>query len=150
MLAHKASYEARVAVETIGGKNVVADPAAIPAVVFTDPEIAWTGLTETEAKAKGISIQVARFPWAASGRALSMGRGDGLTKLVIDPETERLLGVGIVGPHAGEMISEGVLAIEMGAVAADLALSIHPHPTVSELIGEVADQMMMPGGIPSH
>jgi dihydrolipoamide dehydrogenase len=126
MLAHKAAYEARIAVETIAGKNVIADPAAIPAVVFTDPEVAWTGLTESDAKAKGIAVEVTRFPWAASGRAVTLGRSDGLTKLVIDPDSERLLGVGIVGPGAGELIAEATLALEMGANATDVGLTIHP------------------------
>jgi dihydrolipoamide dehydrogenase len=139
MLAHKASYEARIAVETIAGKNVVADAAAIPAVVFTDPEVAWAGLTETEAKASGRPVTVARFPWAASGRAVTLDRTDGLTKLVVDPQTERLLGVGIVGPGAGELIAEATLALEMGANATDLALTVHPHPTLSETIKEAAD-----------
>lgn len=139
MLAHKASYEARIAVEVIAGKEVVADAVAIPAVVFTDPELAWTGLTESEAKAKGIKVEVTRFPWAASGRAVTLGRSDGLTKLVIDPTTERLLGVGIVGPGAGELIAEATLALEMGASAADVGLTIHPHPTLSETLKEAAD-----------
>jgi dihydrolipoamide dehydrogenase len=139
MLAHKAAYEARIAVETIAGKNVIADPAAIPAVVFTDPEVAWTGLTESDAKAKGIAVEVTRFPWAASGRAVTLGRSDGLTKLVIDPDSERLLGVGIVGPGAGELIAEATLALEMGANATDVGLTIHPHPTLSETFKEAAD-----------
>ena len=139
MLAHKASYEARIAVETIAGKNVIADAAAIPAVVFTDPEIAWAGITEAEARAKQMNIHVARFPWAASGRAVTLGRTDGLTKLIIDPASERLLGVGIVGPGAGELIAEATLALEMGANATDMALTIHPHPTLSETLKEAAD-----------
>jgi dihydrolipoamide dehydrogenase len=139
MLAHKAAYEARIAVETIAGKDVIADPAAIPGVVFTDPEVAWTGLTETEAKARGIAVEVTRFPWAASGRAVTLGRSDGLTKLVIDPDSERLLGVGIVGPGAGELIAEATLALEMGANATDVGLTIHPHPTLSETFKEAAD-----------
>ncbi len=139
MLAHKAAYEARIAVENIAGKNVVADPAAIPAVVFTDPEIAWTGLTEGAAKAEGIAVTVSRFPWAASGRAVTLGRSDGLTKLIIDPNTEQLLGAGIVGPGAGELIAEATLALEMGANAADVGLTIHPHPTLSETFKEAAD-----------
>jgi dihydrolipoamide dehydrogenase len=139
MLAHKAAYEARIAVENIAGKNVIADPAAIPAVVFTDPEIAWTGLTEGAAKAKGITVAVTRFPWAASGRAVTLGRSDGLTKLIIDPDTERLLGAGIVGPGAGELIAEATLALEMGANATDVGLTIHPHPTLSETFKEAAD-----------
>jgi len=139
MLAHKASHEARVAVETIAGHKVAFDPACIPAVVFTDPEVAWCGLTETEAKEKGIDVAVARFPWAASGRAMTLDREEGLTKLIIDPETERILGVGVVGPGAGEMIAEGVLAVEMAALASDLKLSIHAHPTLSETMMEAAD-----------
>jgi dihydrolipoamide dehydrogenase len=139
MLAHKASHEARVAVEAIEGQNVAFEPAAIPAVVFTDPEIAWAGLTETEAKAQGRKVEIARFPWAASGRAITLDRTDGVTKLVIDPDTERILGVGICGPGAGELISEGVLAVEMAALATDLKLSIHPHPTTSETLMEAAE-----------
>ena len=139
MLAHKAAYEARIAVEVISGKKVIADPAGIPAVVFTDPEIAWTGLTEGAAKAKGRAVTVTRFPWAASGRAVTLGRSDGLTKLVIDPDTERLLGVGIVGPGAGELIAEATLALEMGANTTDVGLTIHPHPTLSETFKEAAD-----------
>ncbi len=139
MLAHKASHEARVAVEAIHGKPSVFEPRAIPAVVFTDPELAWTGLTETEAKKQNIPIEIAKYPWAASGRANTLDRPDGLTKLVIDPETERILGVGIVGVGAGELISEGTLAIEMGALASDLKLTIHPHPTLSETVMEAAD-----------
>jgi dihydrolipoamide dehydrogenase len=139
MLAHKAAYEARIAVENIAGKNVLADPAAIPAVVFTDPEIAWTGLSESAAKEKGIAVEVTRFPWAASGRAVTLGRSDGLTKLIIDPDAERLLGVGIVGPGAGELIAEATLALEMGANTTDVGLTIHPHPTLSETFKEAAD-----------
>lgn len=139
MLAHKASHEARVAVEAIEGQNVAFEPAAIPAVVFTDPEIAWAGLTETEAQKAGRTVEIARFPWAASGRAITLDRTDGLTKLVIDPETERVLGVGICGPGAGELISEGALAVEMAALATDLKLTIHPHPTTSETVMEAAE-----------
>jgi len=139
MLAHKASHEGKVAVEAVNGQKTAFDPRAIPAVVFTDPEIAWCGLTETEAKNKGIEYQAAKFPWAASGRATTLGRSDGLTKLLIDPKTERILGVGIAGPGAGELITEGVLAIEMAAKASDLSLTIHPHPTLSETIMESAD-----------
>jgi len=139
MLAHKASHEARVAVEAIEGQKVAFEPAAIPAVVFTDPEIAWAGLTENEAKAQGRKVEIARFPWAASGRAITLDRTDGVTKLVIDPETERVLGVGICGPGAGELISEGVLAVEMAALASDIKLSIHPHPTTSETVMEAAE-----------
>ncbi|HEU4929191.1 MAG TPA: dihydrolipoyl dehydrogenase, partial [Candidatus Krumholzibacteria bacterium] len=130
MLAHKASHEGRVAAEVIAGHKVAFEPNAIPAVIFTDPEIAWCGLTETQAKERGVEVAVAKFPWGASGRAMSIERTDGLTKLVIDPKTERVLGVGIAGVGAGDMISEGVLAIEMGATAADVKLSIHPHPTL--------------------
>lgn len=139
MLAHKASHEGRVAAEAIAGHKVAFEPQAIPAVVFTDPEIAWCGLTEAEAKEKNRPIQVEKFPWAASGRAVTLNRTDGLTKLVIDPATQRILGVGIVGAGAGELIAEGVLAVEMGAVAADVRLSIHPHPTLSETLMETAE-----------
>ncbi|MGD0615435.1 MAG: dihydrolipoyl dehydrogenase [Verrucomicrobiota bacterium] len=139
LLAHKASREARVAVEVILGQDTVFSDVVIPAVVFTDPEVAWCGLTEAEAKQKGRHVEVAKFPWTASGRALSFDRTDGLTKLIIDPETERILGVGIVGSGAGELISEGVLAVEMGATAKDLALSVHPHPTLSETLMEAAE-----------
>lgn len=139
MLAHKASHEGRVAVEAIAGGKAVFEPKAIPAVVFTDPEIAWAGLSETDAKKEGREVKVARFPWQASGRAMTLNRTDGTTKLIIDPETERILGVAIVGPGAGDMIAEGVLAIEMGATAADLKLTIHPHPTLSETVMEAAE-----------
>ena len=139
MLAHKASHEARIAVEAIEGQKAEFDPAAIPAVVFTDPEIAWAGLTEAEAEKQGRTVEVAKFPWAASGRAIAIDRVDGLTKLIIDPETERILGVGIAGAGAGELISEGVLAIEMGATASDLKLTIHPHPTLTETLMESAE-----------
>jgi dihydrolipoamide dehydrogenase len=139
LLAHKASKEARIAVEVIVGEDSAFSDITIPAVVFTDPELAWCGLTESEAKAKGIAIEVAKFPWAASGRALSFDRPDGLTKLIIDPDTERILGVGIVGTGAGELISEGVLAVEMGATAKDLSLAVHPHPTLSETLMEAAE-----------
>ncbi|MBC8097654.1 MAG: dihydrolipoyl dehydrogenase [Akkermansiaceae bacterium] len=139
MLAHKASREARVAIEVIMGEDTEFGDVIIPAVIFTDPEIAWCGLTEADAKQKGVNIAVAKFPWSASGRALSFDRPDGLTKLIIDPETERILGVGIVGAGAGELIAEGVLAVEMGATAKDLALSVHPHPTLSETLMEAAE-----------
>ena len=139
MLAHKASKEARIAVENLLGEAAAFDNVIIPAVVFTEPEIAWCGLTESEAKAKGIEVKVARFPWAASGRALTFDKTDGLTKLIIDPVTERVLGVGIVGHGAGELIGEGVVAVEMGATAKDLALCVHPHPTLSETIMEAAE-----------
>ncbi len=139
MLAHKAAHEGKVAVEAIAGEAAAFDPRAIPAVVFTDPEIAWAGLSETDAKKQNREVKVSRFPWAASGRALSLGRPEGLTKVIVDPETERVLGVGIVGAGAGEMIAEGVLAIEMAASARDLALSIHPHPTLTETVSEAAE-----------
>jgi dihydrolipoamide dehydrogenase len=139
MLAHKASHEGIVAAEAIAGKKTAFEPSAIPAVVFTDPEIAWCGLTETQAKAENREVKVAKFPWGASGRAMTLGRTDGLTKLIIDPKTERVLGVAIAGPGAGEMIAEGVLAIEMGAVTTDLKMCIHPHPTLSETMMESAE-----------
>lgn len=139
MLAHKATHEARVAVEAILGQKSVFEPQAIPGVVFTDPEIAWCGLTEAQAQKDGRNVKVAKFPWAASGRALTLDRQEGVTKLVLDPESDRLLGVGLTGPGAGDMIAEGVLAIEMGATAKDLALTIHPHPTLSETIMEAAE-----------
>jgi dihydrolipoyl dehydrogenase len=139
MLAHKASHEGRVAVESIAGERVAFEPLAIPAVVFTDPELAWCGLTETDAQKQKREVTVTRFPWAASGRALTLDRPDGMTKLVLDPKTERVLGVGIVGPGAGELIAEGVLAIEMGANATDVRMTIHPHPTLSETIMESAE-----------
>src|SRR5947199_4592306 len=139
MLAHKASHEGRTAVEAIAGHKVAFEPNAIPAVVFTDPEIAWCGLTETQAQKEGRAVKVARFPWAASGRAMTLDCTEGMTKLIFDPQTERVLGVGIVGAGAGELIAEGVLAMEMGALAKDIALSIHPHPTLSETIMEAAE-----------
>jgi dihydrolipoamide dehydrogenase len=139
MLAHKASAEARVAVEAILGHKVAFEPQAIPAVVFTDPEVAWCGLTETEAEKQGRKVEIAKFPWAALGRAIAIDRPDGMTKLVIDPATERILGVGIVGSGAGELIAEGVVAVEMAALATDLKLSIHPHPTLSETMMEAAE-----------
>ena len=139
MLAHKAAHEGRIAAEAIAGKKTAFEPQAIPAVVFTDPEIAWCGLTESQAKEQQRDVTIARFPWAASGRALTLGHSDGVTKLVIDPESQRLLGVGIAGSGAGEMIAEGVLAVEMAATASDLSLSIHPHPTLSESLMEAAD-----------
>jgi dihydrolipoamide dehydrogenase len=139
MLAHKASHEARVAVEAALGHKVAFEPQAIPAVVFTDPEVAWCGLTETEAQKQGRKVEIAKFPWAALGRAMAIDRPDGLTKLVIEPETERILGVGIVGAGAGELIAEGVLAVEMAALATDLKLTIHPHPTLSETLMEAAE-----------
>jgi dihydrolipoamide dehydrogenase len=138
MLAHKATHEAPVAVEAIAGQPSAWDPRAIPAVIYTDPEIAWAGLTETEATDRRIDVLVSTMPWAASGRATTIGRNDGLTKLVIEPHTDRILGAGIVGKGAGELIGEAALAIEMGAVAQDLELTIHPHPTLSETLMNAA------------
>jgi len=139
MLAHKASHEARVVAEVIAGDRATFDVRAIPAVVFTDPEIAWAGLTETEARTAGMDITVGKFPWGASGRASAIGRNDGLTKIICASDSKRILGVGIVGVGAGEMIAEAVVAIEMGATADDLARCIHPHPTLSETIMEAAE-----------
>ncbi len=139
MLAHKASHEGRVAVEVIAGGKVAFEPKAIPAVVFTDPEIAWAGLTEIQAKEQNINVNVSKFPWAASGRATTLDRFDGVTKILSEPGTERILGVGICGPGAGELIAEGVLAIEMAANLTDLKLTIHPHPTLSETVMEAAE-----------
>jgi len=139
MLAHKASHEGRTAVEVIAGQKAAFDPRAIPAVVFTDPELAWAGLTEAQAQTAGRKVAVAKFPWAASGRALTLDRADGLTKLIVDPATERILGVGLVGPNAGELIAEGALAIEMGANVTDLKMTIHPHPTLTETLMESAE-----------
>ena len=138
-LAHKAAHEGRTAAEAAAGLKVAFEPQAIPAVVFTDPEVAWCGLTESAAREQGREVSVLRFPWAASGRATTMGRPDGLTKLVVDPGNERVLGMGVVGAGAGELIAEGVLAVEMAALATDLRLSIHPHPTLSETVMEAAD-----------
>jgi dihydrolipoamide dehydrogenase len=139
MLAHKASHEGRIAIEVIAGQPSVFDPRAIPAVVFTDPEMAWCGLTETQAKTDGRSVKVATFPWKASGRATTLGRDDGLTKMILDPHTEQVLGVGIAGVGAGELIAEGVLAVEMAARAGDLKSTIHAHPTLSETMMEAAE-----------
>ncbi|HXV50096.1 MAG TPA: dihydrolipoyl dehydrogenase [Candidatus Binatia bacterium] len=139
LLAHRASKEAKIAVEALLGEPSTFDNIVIPAVVYTDPEIAWCGLTEIDAKQRGIEIKVAKFLWGASGRALTLDRPDGLTKLIIEPETERILGVGIAGAGAGELIGEGVLAVEMGATARDLADSVHPHPTLSETLMEAAE-----------
>ncbi|MEJ1355239.1 MAG: dihydrolipoyl dehydrogenase [Candidatus Sedimenticola sp. (ex Thyasira tokunagai)] len=134
MLAHKATHEAKVAAEVIAGQHALFDPLTIPSVAYTDPEVAWMGLTETEAKAQGIEYEKGAFPWAASGRALGIGRDEGMTKLLFDPETKRILGAGIVGVNAGELIGEAVLALEMGADAEDIGLTIHPHPTLNETI----------------
>ena len=139
MLAHKAAHEGRTAVEHIAGHKVAFEPNAIPAVVFTDPEIAWSGVTETQAAKEGRPVKIAKFPWSASGRATTLDRNEGLTKLVLDPASERILGVGIVGSGAGELIAEGTLAIEMAALAKDLALTIHPHPTLSETLMQSAE-----------
>ena len=145
MLAHKASHQGRICAEVIAGHDAVSDARAVPAVVFTDPEIAWCGLTETEAKAQGVKVTVKKIPWGASGRATAMGRTEGVTKILFEPHTRLVLGVGMCGPHAGEMIAEAALALEMGAVAADLAATIHPHPTLSEMVGEAADMMEVAG-----
>ena len=139
MLAHKASHQGKVTVEALAGEPAVFEPRAIPAVVFTDPEIAWAGLTETEAQGQGRRVEVARFPWAASGRAQAVGRTEGVTKWLIDPDSDRLLGCGIVGAGAGELIAEAVLAIELGAAVRDLSDSIHPHPTLSETLSAAAE-----------
>ena len=139
MLAHKASHEGRTAVEHIASHKVAFEPNAIPAVVFTDPEIAWAGVTETQAEKEGRAVKVAKFPWAASGRAMTLDRTEGMTKLILDPASERVLGVGMVGVGAGDMIAEGALAIEMAALAKDVALTIHPHPTLSETIMQAAE-----------
>ncbi|MBU8871289.1 MAG: dihydrolipoyl dehydrogenase [Gemmatimonadales bacterium] len=144
MLAHKAYAEAAVAAETVAGHEAVYDPRAIPAVVFTDPEIAWCGLTETEARDQKIKVKTAKLPWRGNGRTLTLGRDDGITKLIIDPETDRVLGVAVAGPGAGELIAEGVLAMEMAATAEDLRRTIHPHPTLSETVYEAA-QMLFKG-----
>ncbi|WP_205696305.1 dihydrolipoyl dehydrogenase [Conexibacter sp. SYSU D00693] len=139
MLAHKAMHEAKVAAEVVAGHKAAFDPVAIPAVAYTDPELAWAGLTETKAKAEGREVEVSKMPWSASGRALSAGRPDGLTKVLSDPESGRVLGVGVVGVNAGELVAEAVLAMEMGADVEDLGLTIHPHPTLSESLGIAAE-----------
>jgi dihydrolipoamide dehydrogenase len=139
MLAHKATHEAKVAAEVCAGMKSAFEARVIPSVAYTDPEIAWAGLTETQAKEQGIDYKVGKFPWAASGRAMGLGRTEGLTKLLFDPTTNRLIGAGIVGPHAGDLIAECVLAIEMGCEAEDIGLSIHPHPTLSETIAMSAE-----------
>jgi dihydrolipoamide dehydrogenase len=147
MLAHKASHEGKLAVQVIAGEPLVWEPRAVPAVVFTDPEIAWCGLTTAEADKQDREVKTGKFRWAASGRAATLGRSDGLTKVLTDPKTDRILGVGLVGPGAGELIAEAVVAIEMGATAHDLALCIHPHPTLSETIAEAAETLH---GLSSH
>jgi dihydrolipoamide dehydrogenase len=141
MLAHKATYEGKIAVEVILGESAVYDVRGVPAVVFTDPEIAWCGLTEIDAEKQNREIKRVRFPWAGSGRAMTLGRTEGLTKLIVDPGTERVLGVGIVGPGAGEMIAEAMLALEMSATARDVGLTMHAHPTLSETLGEAAESV---------
>lgn len=141
MLAHKAAHEGKLAVQVLTGEPAVWEPRAIPAVVFTDPEIAWCGLSETDAKKQKREVKTARFHWAASGRAATLGRTDGVTKVLIDPKTDQVLGVGMVGPGAGELIAEAVVAIEMGATAKDIALCIHPHPTLSETLSEAAETL---------
>ncbi len=143
MLAHKAAHEGMVLADRVAGKDVGFEPKAIPAVVFTDPAVAWAGYTEAEAKEKNLDIVMKKMPWSASGRAVTLGRTDGLTKLIFDKTSQKLIGIGLTGPHVGEMISEGVLAIEMGATARNLATLIHPHPTLSETIGEAAS--LVPG-----
>jgi dihydrolipoamide dehydrogenase len=144
MLAHKASHEGKVAVEAIAGEPAAFDSQAVPAVVFTDPEIAWCGLTETEARRQEREVKILRFPWAASGRAATLGRTEGVTKILVEPGSERVLGVGMVGYGAGELIAEGVLAVEMAATARDLTLIIHAHPTLSETVGEAAESLYGP------
>lgn len=144
MLAHKAYAEASVAAEAAAGRKAVFDPRAIPAVVFTDPEIAWCGLTETEAREKKIKVKTAKLPWRGNGRTLTLGRDDGMTKLIVDPESDRVLGVAVAGPGAGELIAEGVLALEMAAVSEDLRKTIHPHPTLSETIYDAAETLFKP------
>ena len=138
MLAHKALHEGTVVADILAGKDVVFEPRAIPAVVFSDPAIAWAGVTEADVKAQNLDVVMKKLPWSASGRAVSLGRTDGLTKMIVDKASGRLLGIGLTGPHAGEMIAEGVLAIEMGAVAHDLHATVHPHPTLSETVWDVA------------
>ena len=139
MLAHKATHEGKVAAEVICGLPAAFDAKAIPAVIFTDPEIAWVGVTEAEAKEKKIPYGKGEFPWAASGKSLAIGRNEGRTKIIFDKETKRTIGVGIVGPNAGDLISEGALAIEMGADAEDISLTVHPHPTLGETFANAAE-----------
>jgi dihydrolipoamide dehydrogenase len=144
MLAHKAYAEAEVAAESAAGRKAVYEPRAIPAVVFTDPEIAWCGLTETQAREQGLKVKTAKLPWRGNGRTLTLGREDGITKLIVDPDTDRLLGMAVAGPGAGELIAEGVLAMEMAAVSEDLRRTIHPHPTLSESIYDAAQSLFKP------
>jgi dihydrolipoamide dehydrogenase len=139
MLAHKAVHEGHVAAEAAAGRRSYFDARVIPSVAYTDPEVAWVGATENEAKAAGVKYGKGTFPWAASGRALSLGRGEGMTKLLFDESTERIIGAGMVGPNAGELVAEAALAIEMGADAADIGLTVHPHPTLSETVGMSAE-----------
>jgi dihydrolipoamide dehydrogenase len=139
MLAHKAAHQGKVAAEVAGGQKSAFDARAVPSVAYTDPEVAWVGLTETEAAERGVRYEKTAFPWAASGRSLTLGREDGLTKLLFDPDTHRLLGAGIVGVNAGDLIAEAALAIEMGCEARDLGLTVHPHPTLSETLGFAAE-----------
>ncbi|MFT5504027.1 MAG: dihydrolipoamide dehydrogenase [Gammaproteobacteria bacterium] len=141
MLAHKATHEAKVAAEVIAGQKSIFDPKAIPSVAYTDPEVAWMGISETEAKAKGIPYEKGAFPWAASGRSLCLDRDEGLTKVLFDPETKRIIGAGIVGPNAGELIAEAVLALELGADVEDIGLTIHAHPTLSETFNFAAEMV---------
>jgi dihydrolipoamide dehydrogenase len=142
MLAHRAMRQGKVAAEAIAGRPSAYDNVAVPAVVFTDPEVAWCGLTESEAERAGRAVTIGRFAWAGSGRALTLGRSDGLTKLVADAESGRLLGAGIVGPGAGELIAEAALAVEAGLLAEDLALTVHTHPTLSETLMEAAESLL--------
>jgi dihydrolipoamide dehydrogenase len=135
-------HQGKVAVEALLGEPAAFEPLAIPAVVFTDPEIGWAGLTETQAAAEGIEVEVARYPWAASGRAQALGRTEGFTKLLIDPNSERILGIGIVGINAGDILTEAVVSIEMGATARDMAESIHPHPTLRDTLGHAAETFL--------
>ena len=139
MLAHKATHEGKVAAENCAGHNSYFDATVIPSVAYTDPEVAWVGVTENEAKAAGVKYGKGVFPWAASGRSLSLGRDEGLTKVLFDETTDRIIGAGIVGPSAGDLIAEAALAIETGADAADIGLTIHPHPTLSETVAMAAE-----------
>src|SRR5207237_8078666 len=139
MLAHKATHEGKVAAEAIAGHDVAFDARAIPSVAYTDPEVAWMGLTETEAKRQGVDVETASFPWTASGRALTTGPAEGLTKLIVEPGRRRLLGAGMVGVNAGELVAETVHALELGADAEDVGPTVHPHPTLSETLGMAAE-----------